>query len=370
MVDRVKAIIQLNHLWHNYQLLKSLHQDKEVMAVVKADAYGHGAVEVATYLEEMGCRYFAVTDLIEAIELRKGGLKSPVLILGKTSPKHCKELKNYNLIQTVDSLAYAERLNQEQIGINTHLIIDTGMSRFGIYCHRSEDLLKATEEGKAIFDLKYLNPQGVYTHFAVADEFNDEISKQQFSVFKRFCDTLESCGYNLGLKHCANSAAIIKFNDFQMDMVRAGIAMYGYPPVKTQEKFLPVMSIFAKIIAIRNLVVGDGVSYGLTYQVCRPMRVASVAIGYGDGYDRIFSNQDYFVVQNQKCPVVGRVCMGVTMIDIGQLDLMVGDFVEVFGHQKPLEPMAKKIGTITYELLTNMSKKRVHFIYNKSGELF
>lgn len=363
MIDRVKAVIQLDHLRHNYQLLKQIHHNKEVMAVVKADAYGHGAVEVATELEKIGCSYFAVTDLIEGVELREAGIQSSILIFGKTSPKHAYLLNKYDLIQTVDSLDYAGKLNENNIDIKTHLIIDTGMSRFGIYCHKDEDLPSVILEAKKILDLKYLDHQGIYTHFAVADEDKDDVTSKQFDLFNSLCDHLETDGYNLGIKHCSNSASIIKFPNHQMDMVRAGIAMYGYPPVETKANFLPVMNVFAKVIAIRRLKPGDGVSYGLTYSVEKPMTIASIAIGYADGYSRLFSNQDYFVYDGEKLPVIGRVCMGVTMVDVSRCDIQVGAFVEVFGQNKPMAAMADAIGTITYELLTNMSKKRVQFIY-------
>jgi len=365
MIDRVKSVIHLNNLWHNYQLLQNIHHLKEVMAVVKSDAYGHGAKEVAAFLEEKGCRYFAVTDLIEAIELREAGIESMILILGKTSPKHAHLLYQYRLTQTVDSYEYAEALNHQALPIDIHLVLDTGMSRFGLYCHREENLLKTIEEIHLILRLPYLNQCGIYTHFAIADGENDAFTKQQFDMFKRVVDQLEGEGIDLGKKHCSNSASILKFPEHAMNMVRAGIAMYGYPPIQSKLLFKPVMSVFAKVIAMRNLVPGDVVSYGLTYHVTKPMRVASIAIGYGDGYDRLFSNNDYFLYHKQKLEVVGRVCMGVTMVDASDCAVTIGEFVEVFGEEKPLAPMAEAIGTITYELLTNMAKKRVKFIYDK-----
>jgi alanine racemase len=150
-----------------------------------------------------------------------------------------------------------------------------------------------------------------------------------------------------------------------MDMIRAGITLYGYPPVQTDLPFLPVMEVFAKVIALRQVKAGDGISYGLTFQVEKPMVVASIAIGYADGYFRMFSAKDYFYYQGHKLPVLGRVCMGVTMVDATNIDLDVGDEVEVFGIHKPLEEMAKTIGTITYELLTNMRKQRVYYDYQE-----
>jgi len=368
MVDRVFVDVHLDRLWHNYQLLKSVHQDKEVMAVVKADAYGHGACQVANYLESMGCSFFVVTDMIEGIELRDAGIKSPILILGKTSPEHAKQLNHYRLTQTVDGYEYARQLNAQAIKIDTHIIIDTGMSRFGILAHHKADLPNVLTEIKSILHLEYLNHQGIYTHFAVADESNDAFTKGQYAIFNSIVSALEKQGFNLGIRHCSNSASTLKFPEHTMDMVRVGIAMYGYPPVLTDLDFKPVMDVYAKVIALRDLKKGEGISYGLTYKTIKPMRVASIAIGYADGYNRLLSNQDYFIYQNHRLPVVGRVCMGVTMVDVTGLDIQVGDQVQIFGQDKSLEQMAKKINTITYELLTNMSKKRIHFNYIKKGK--
>jgi alanine racemase len=335
------------------------------MAVVKADAYGHGAIKTAVFLEAIGCDFFAVTDLLEGIELRQAGLKSPILIFGKTSPDHIEKIKAYDLIQTVDSIAYANQLNQKGISIPIHIILDTGMSRFGLYCHQAKDQDQTVQEIIEILRLTHLKTQGIYTHFAVADEAKDAFTKHQYQMFKDVVLTLESKGYYLGIKHCSNSASTLKFPLHQMDMIRAGITLYGYPPVQTDLPFLPVMEVFAKVIALRQVKAGDGISYGLTFQVEKPMVVASIAIGYADGYFRMFSAKDYFYYQGHKLPVLGRVCMGVTMVDATNIDLDVGDEVEVFGIHKPLEEMAKTIGTITYELLTNMRKQRVYYDYQE-----
>ncbi|MGE4571563.1 MAG: alanine racemase [Candidatus Izemoplasmatales bacterium] len=363
MFDRVKVVVNLNHLWHNYTLLKSIHHDKRVMAVVKADAYGHGGVQVAQFLESKGCDFFAVTDLLEAIELREAGIKSDILIFGKTLPENIKKVSEYDLIQTVDSYDYAYQLNHQNLKIKIHIILDTGMSRFGIYHHRQEDLSSAKAEVIQILNLKNMINQGIYSHFACADEDNENFTNGQFNQFKSLVEAIENEGYSLGLKHVSNSASIIKYKDRTFDMVRTGIAMYGYPPIKTKLKFLPVMSVFARVIALRNLQAGDGVSYGQTYQINDHRRIASIAIGYADGYPRFFSNNDIFIFKGHSLPVVGRVCMGVTMVDVTGLSINIGDQVEVFGIHKSLESMAVKMDTITYELLTNMSKKRLLFEY-------
>ena len=363
MCDRVKASIHLENLWHNYNLLKNIHHDKRMMAVVKADAYGHGSIVVSEFLETRGCDFFAVTDLLEAIELREAGIKSDILIFGKTSIENIKKVSDYNLIQTVDSLSYAKLINHSGYKIKTHIIVDTGMSRFGIYNHYPKDLENTKHEIRSIISLNNIENLGIYTHFAAADEDNEILTSQQYDQFNTLIHELENEGLYLGLKHCSNSAAILKYEDRYFDMVRTGIAMYGYPPIETYLDFKPVMEVKAKVIAIRDLIPGDGVSYGQTYQITEAKRVASIAIGYADGYQRLFSNQDYFIYKDHILPVLGRVCMGVTMVDVTEVDIHEGEFVEVFGMNKSLEEMAKKVYTITYELLTNMSKRRVQFEY-------
>ncbi|QWB99507.1 alanine racemase [Mycoplasmatota bacterium] len=365
MIDRVKAIIHLDNLIHNFNLLKAVYQNKRVMAVVKADAYGHGSVEVAKHLETHGCDFFAVTDLLEGIELRQAGIQSDILLFGKTSPQNIDKIKHYHLTQTIDSLEYAQSLNSYGIRIQTHIVIDTGMSRFGIYCQHQEDIKETAEEVEKMMALLHLNHQGIYTHFAAADEEKEAFTKHQYDVFCQLIQAIEFKGLDLGIKHCSNSAAILKYRDRHMDMVRTGIAMYGYPPIKTKLNFLPVMDVFARVISLRKIRPGDGISYGITHIAKKDMRLASIAIGYADGYNRLLSNQDYFFYKGKKLKVMGRVCMGVTMVDVSHIDIQVGDFVEVFGQNKPLDQMATQLNTITYELLTNMSKKRVIFEYSK-----
>ncbi|MCF7923614.1 MAG: alanine racemase [Candidatus Izimaplasma sp.] len=362
-IDRVKVNIHLDNLLYNYRLLQRINSDKEVMAVVKADAYGHGAIKCANYLAENGCKYFAVTELKEAVELRKSGIDSEILIFSKTAKENLYLINNYDLIQTVDSLEYAKEINNKNYPIKTHIILDTGMSRFGVYCHRQADIEKTKSEVIAILKLKYLHNQGIYTHFPSADTDDEDYTEKQYNVFVDSIKSIEDAGYNLGVKHCSNSAGIIKYGDKNLSMVRTGIALYGYPPVKTSEIFKPVMEVLAKVISIRSILPGDGVSYGRTYIAKNEEKIATVAIGYADGYSRHFGKGDYFCYQEYRLPVLGRVCMGATMIKAEGINLTVGDFVEVFGNKKSLDELASRVKTIPYELLTNMAKKRANFIY-------
>ncbi|MFW5888953.1 MAG: alanine racemase [Bacillota bacterium] len=366
-IDRVKVNIHLDNLIYNYRLLQKIYNDKEVMAVVKANAYGHGSVKCAKFLAENGCKYFAVTELKEAIELRKAGIDSDILIFGKTEPRNLNYLFKYDITQTVDSYAYAKILNNKNYPIKTQIILDTGMSRFGIYLHDANDIEEAKLETIKILKLNYLNNQGIYTHFSSADENDPDFTNQQYLIFNKLIKVIENEDYNLKLKHCSNSAGIINHSDKNLSMVRAGIALYGYPPTSTSYEFKPVMEVLAKVIAIREIKPGDSVSYGRKYIAKQKQRIATVAIGYADGYSRHFGAGDYFYYKTYRFFVVGRVCMGTTMVKIDNVNIKVGDFVEVFGNKKSLNELATRVKTIPYELLTNMAKKRANYHYIKNS---
>lgn len=362
-IDRSFAKVHLDNLVFNYNQVQKLVGDSLVMAVVKADAYGHGSVKCARRLEASGCEYFAVASLAEAMELREHGITANILIFGRTNPiNHCY-LSKYNLIQTVYSLDYAKELNTCKEPIRIHINIDTGMSRFGIYLHNAHDLYPAVHEIKEIAELEHLKLEGVYTHFANSDEMQKEFCDRQYDLYTQLIDSLQAAGINPGIKHVANSGAIISHPDKYLDMVRVGIALYGYPHDRSVATFLPVMELYSTVISSRLLNPGDTVSYGRTYTAKKPGRIATIAIGYADGYNRLLSNNDYVLYKNSIFPVVGRVCMDAIMVDIGNVDVLEGEKVEVFGLQKPLEDMCKALNTIPYEILCNVSK-RVPRLYN------
>lgn len=356
-VDRTKAIIHLDNLLHNYKQLQNVAGDSLVMAVVKADAYGHGAKECAKYLEENGCKYFAVACLREGIELREAGILGEILVFGRTDPDNAYQLSKYDLTQTIYAYDYAKILNDSQEDIKIHILIDTGMSRFGIYLHDALQINEVKQRIKDIANFRYLKMSGIYTHFAVGDTDDDEFTMKQFSLFKQLVGKLEKENVNLGLKHAANSAAALKFEDMRMDLVRCGISLYGYPPVPTEIIFKPVMELLSRISSIRTLLPGDTVSYGRKYETSQKEKIATVSIGYADGYNRLLSNNDYFVYGSQKLPVVGTVCMDAAMIRINDSDIKVGDYVEIFGNKKKLEEITTKLNTITYEILCGITKR-------------
>lgn len=361
-LDRCFATIDLDNLLFNYNQAKKLVGKTKVLAVVKADAYGHGSIACAKHLEKNGCKNFAVASLKEAVELRTAGIKSDILIFGRTDPKNFKYLHEYDLIQTVYALDYAKILNDTKKLIRIHIDVDTGMSRFGLYLHRESELSQVVNEIKTIQGLKYLSFEGIYTHFANSDEVNTDFCNQQFTIYKLLIDRLNKLGMPTGIKHVGNSATVISHPDKYLDMVRFGIGLYGYPHERKMLDLKPVMSVFAYVTSTRIIQKNDTVSYGRTYQTKEPIKIATIAIGYGDGYNRLLSNKDYLVYNHKKLPVIGRVCMDAIMVLIKDTKIHEGDVVEIFGLNKPLEFMCDIVQTIPYELLCNVSK-RVPRIY-------
>lgn len=356
-VDRSYARIHLDNLSFNFNQAKKQVGRSKVLAVVKADAYGHGSIKCARRLEADGCEYFAVACLKEAIELREAGIEGNILIFGRTKIiNHCY-LSKYNLIQTVYSVDYAKKLNQCNETIRVHVILDTGMSRFGIYLHDENDISKVINDIRIIQNLANLKYEGLYTHFANSDEDNKDFCNQQFKVFQTLINRMNLEKIFTGIKHTANSGAIISHPDKYLDMVRFGIGLYGYPHTRENIELKPVMELFSSVTSLRTLKPGDTVSYGRVYQVDKTERIATIAIGYADGYNRLLSNKDYLVYKNKKLPVIGRVCMDAIMVSVGDLDLKEGDVLEVFGLKKPLEHMCEIVKTIPYELLCNISKR-------------
>lgn len=361
-IDRCFATIDLDNLLFNYNQAKRMVGKTNVLAVVKADAYGHGSIACAKHLEKHGCKNFAVASLQEAVELRTAGIESDILIFGRTDPKNFKYLHEYNLIQTVYALDYAKQINLAKEQVRVHINIDTGMSRFGLYLHTAEDLTQVVKEIKTIQSLKYLSYEGLYTHFANSDEANPNFCDQQFAMYQLLINTLRKLKIPTGIKHVGNSAVVIAHPDKYLDMVRFGIGLYGYPHQRDTLVLKPVMSLYTHVTSTRIIHKHDTVSYGRTYQTEEPIKIATIAIGYADGYNRLLSNKDYVLFQQKKLPVIGRVCMDATMVLAKDALIHDGDIVEVFGENKPLESMCEIVKTIPYELLCNVSK-RVPRIY-------
>ncbi|MBP5755338.1 MAG: alanine racemase [Clostridia bacterium] len=358
---RAEAVICTENLRKNYNFIKELVYPAKVISVVKAEAYGHGAAEVCRILQSEGCGIFAVATADEGLALRRAGVESDILILGVTPLSQCEILAENAVIQTVNSRGYAEALNAANVyaPIRAHIKIDTGMSRLGLYCHTKKDVKRAADDAEYIHSLPNLHAEGIYTHFACSDEDGDKMTEKQFSAFSALCAECESRGINLGLRHCCNSAAILKYPHMHLDAVRAGILLYGLAPDGKEEKRLePVMRVIARVSQVTRLKKGDTVSYGAAFTAERDMSIATVSIGYADGIPRLLSGRADVVIRGRRARIIGRICMDMCMVDITNIgDCAPGDEVEIFGGTVSVNELAERMGTINYELLCSVKNR-------------
>lgn len=381
---RTWAEVNLDNIEHNYNVIRSQISEKtKLCCVIKADAYGHGSLELAQLYERLGADFFAVSNLEEALELRIGGITLPVLILGYTPASYAKELAENNISQAVFSVEYAKELSESakslDVCVKVHLKIDTGMSRIGIMCQDIERD-NAPTQALEIFDLDGLEVTGIFTHFAVSDEKDEgkEYTEHQLECFRYVISALKENGIDTEniICHCANSAAIMDYSDAQIDMVRAGIILYGLAPsgkLKGQLDLRPAMEIKSVVAHIKEIKEGTTVSYGRTFTADKKMKIVTVPIGYADGYIRNLANDAYMIVGGQKAKVVGRICMDQCMIDVTDIDdVKVGDVVTVVGKVGDTEistdDVASWTGTINYEVVCLVGK-RVPRVYIKHNEV-
>lgn len=369
---RTWAEISISNVIYNYKMLKSkLSAQTKVCCVVKANAYGHGAVELSREYEKLGADFLAVSNIEEALALREGGIGLPILILGYTDPRCAELLKNNNIQQCVFSMEYASALNHYAksagVKVDVHIKLDTGMGRLGFLCENQmlDDIVK-------INHMDFLSIEGIFTHFASADEGKEgeEYTRLQAIKFKDAIEYLEKKGVLFKIKHCANSATAIDYPEMQMDMVRLGIVLYGCQSDKITRKIdlRPVMSLKTVISYIKWLPENFSLSYGREYFTKTRTRVATIPIGYADGLWRSnYRNNLKVVAGSHSVPIIGRVCMDQCMLDItGCDDVQIGDEVTVFGLQKghTVEDIAKINSTISYEILCDVGA-RVPRIYIK-----
>ena len=346
-----RAFMELNieNLEHNLDIF-SLLTDSKIMTVVKADGYGHGAREIAPYLNRYGIKDFAVATLEEAIELRKNGIIGNILILGYVYPERLVKVKFFDLTISITSYEHAQKLNANKIPIKCHLQIDTGMRRLGIDYHEKDKIL-------AVFNLKYLNINAVYTHLCDTD--NISFSKTQFERYDHIVKMLKAKGYKFAT-HVQSSEGILKYPEYQYDYVRLGIGLYGYK----DKRLSPVMSIKSRIIGIKQLHSGDSLGYGQSFIALRDMLVADVSIGYGDGVRRV-QNKPYVLCKGKKCNIVGNICMDQLFIDISDIDADINDEVVILGVGVDIETISSKCGTVANEIFVGFSrriiKKAVNF---------
>ena len=363
---RTWAEIDLGALEHNYNALKALlDKDCKMLAPVKADAYGHGAVAVSRKLESLGCDMLAVACPSEAGELRAAGIRTPILCLGNTLPAYAHLLWEHDVQQTVSDIHTARELSRLACEAGTvlsvHIKLDTGMSRLGFFWSGSEDNAAVLDQLCELFSLPGLKVEGMLTHFADADG-SEAYTMDQFTRFLDARKALETRGYTIPLCHCAASAAVINFPCTHLDMVRPGIALYGYYPDKSldglvDEGLLPVMTVKSRISAVRDLPAGTCVSYGRTASLDRDSRLAVIPMGYGDGLPRRLSNRTHFLIHGRPCPIVGRVCMDMCMVDVTDLpEVLPGDIATVYDGELTLRA-AELTDTIVYELLCDVAPR-------------
>ncbi len=362
--------INLDNLIFNYNNVKAKTKCKRVMAVIKADAYGHGSVEVAKTLEEQGCDYFAVANLDEGVQLRENGIKSNILVLGYVDIDGHEEALDNDLMITISDINSAE--NMDEIAsikgkkANIHVKIDTGMTRFGFDCNT------ATNDVREVSKLKNLNIEGIYTHFSTADEYDKAYTLMQFESFINVVKELEKTGVHIPLKHASNSAATLMYPEMHLDIVRCGIALFGCYPSEEVSKDValkPCMVLKTKIIRIREVEKDIAVSYGRKYVTQGKTVIGTLPIGYADGYTTLLFEKANVVVNGKRAKVIGKICMDSCMIDITNIDNVNNeDVVEVFGNQISVEEVASQIGTVNYEVLCMVSK-RVPRVYFKNNEI-
>jgi len=357
----VWAEVDLSAIAHNVQeTRKKLEPGVKICAVVKADAYGHGAVPVATAALAAGVNYLAVSMTQEALELREAGIMAPILILGALTPEHEKALVDNNITQAVFDLASAQALSaaaiQENKVAKVHLAVDTGMNRIG--CRPAE----AGELAAAIAALPHVFLEGVFSHFATADEADKTYSKKQLAAFKLALDNIEAAGVVIPIKHLDNSAGVTEMPEAHFNMVRQGITMYGLWPsneVKQCMDLRPVMSLHAEIVFIKNIPAGEKISYGCTYETKRATKLATLPLGYADGISRKLSNKGYVSIRGFRAPIVGRVCMDQLMVDVTDVpNVGVGDEAIIFGKGAiSLDEVAAWMETINYEAACLLSTR-------------
>ena len=376
-MKRTWAEVDFDKLAHNYHALRGLAPaGTKYLGLVKADAYGHGAVPVAKKLEELGADYLGGACMDEGIEVREAGVKTPILILGCTSSIYAAELVKYNITQACYDLEYAKELSagaQKAGGIITvHIQCDTGMTRLGFMCHEDTMEKSASEIIEAV-KLPGLKAEGIFTHFSDSDG-SEEYTMLQFGRFQDIIQRVRDLGYEFEIRHCANSAATLLYPATYLDMIRPGIVQFGHFPDAKMDHALcdlvPVLELKSRVATVRDVPANTPVSYGRTNTLTRPSRLAVIPVGYGDGFCRGFSNKLTVLINGKKLPIVGRICMDMCMVDVTDApDVKEGDVAILYGsdgtNDQPVEAGAEIMNTISYELLCVLTKRIPRIYLNK-----
>ena len=383
MVKRTWAEISLNAIEHNYNVIRNkVADDTKVCCVIKADGYGHGAVELSQIYEKLGADFFAVSNIDEGIEIRKSGSKLPIVFLGSSPVSEAENLAEYDISQAVFSLEYAKELSEkcveEDCICKMHIKVDSGMSRIGFMCQEFPRDEYSIEEICEACCLPNLEVEGLFTHFCVSDEDAEgrEFTNKQYENFIHVRDSLKKRGVDISVVHCSNSGAIEDYPETCCDMVRAGIILYGLAPsskLADRLDLVPAMTLKTVVAFVKEVQKGATISYGRTFTADRKMKIATVPIGYADGFIRQNAKDGYMMVNGKKAKIVGRICMDQTMLDVTDIeDVKTGDEVVVFGTGENGEPtadsLAENTGTINYETVCLVGK-RVPRIYIKDGKI-
>ncbi|MCR4838337.1 MAG: alanine racemase [Eubacterium sp.] len=371
---RIEARIDLSAIRKNITTVQALNPpDRKTLLVIKADAYGHGAVTLAEKLGDLA-DYFGVAEIDEAVELRKNGVTKPILILGYTDETEYEDLINYDVTQAVYDVEKCRVLSRlaERMGkkARVHIKVDSGMHRIGFLT--DADGVNAAEQ---LFSMPGLSVEGIFTHFARADELDKTSANQQYEDFSRFVKELESRGHDLGIRHIDNSAGAMELHSNGFDMMRLGIVIYGlYPSEEVDHsiRITPAMQLTSRITHVKMLPAGAGISYGHTFVTDRETRVATVSAGYADGYPRAQSGKGRVLIHGQYAPILGRVCMDQFMVDVTHIpEAEVGDTVVLFGtdgeNHISVEEVAEPANSFNYELVCNVAH-RVPRIYIEDGD--
>ena len=379
---RFWAEIDMNAAENNFNVIKSkLNNKTKLCCVVKANAYGHGAVYLSKLYEKLGADFFAVSNIEEAMQLRNNGITTPILILGYTPTSCASILAENNISQSVFSYSYAKELSKcaeaDGVRVKVHIKLDSGMGRIGFDCiHQKEDMLNSIVE---VCNMSGLENEGIFTHFALADDGTDgaEFTKLQYERFISAVHSLSARGIEFEIKHCANSATTFEYPEYHLDMVRVGVVLYGLAPstkVRGCEELIPVMSLKSVISMIKDIEEGDTVSYGCTFRATKKTKIATAPVGYADGFWRSNAqNGTQMLIRGQRVNIVGRVCMDQLMLDVTDIKgVREGDYITLIGADKNefigADELARNNGTIGYEMICAIGE-RVPRFYIKDHDI-
>lgn len=378
LYSRAYAAIDLDAILHNMEEMRRItDENTRIMAIIKTDGYGHGAVPIGKELEKLSYIWgYGVATVEEGAILRHAGLKKPILVLGATFPEQYEIMADLNIRPTIYTLHMAKQMSEAMAAVNkelkVHIKIDTGLSRLGFQVTE-----KSAEEIAQISRMSHMLVEGMFTHYVKSDAADKTMTWQQMEAFAKMKALLQRQGVEIETIHSSNSAGIIDVPQANMDVVRAGISLYGLWPSEEVQKdrieLKPVLSLKSRIVFLKELESGRTVSYGATYQIEQPSKIATIPIGYGDGYPRSLSNKGYVLIRGQKAPICGRICMDQFMVDVTHIaGVQEGDEVVLVGESGnekiSVEELSDLSGRFNYEFVCDLSK-RIPRVYYKNGEI-